>query len=38
MMREACENAFLELKAGMDMALADMKTALEEAAANFKRS
>jgi len=36
-MKETGDNACADLKAGTEMALADMKTALEEAAARFKR-
>jgi DNA anti-recombination protein RmuC len=36
-MKEAGENAFADLKAGAEMALTDMKTALEDAVARFKR-
>jgi len=35
-MKSAGENAYAELKAGMETALNNMKTALEEAAAKFK--
>lgn len=37
-MKEAGENAFADLKAGPEMGLAHMKTALEEAAERNKRS
>lgn len=37
-MKEAGENAIADLKAGPEMGLVDMQTALEEAAARNKRS
>ena len=37
-MKETGENDFADLKARTEMGLADMKTALEEAAERFKRS
>ena len=37
-MKETGEKALADLKAGTEMGLADMKTALEEAVARFTRS
>jgi len=37
-MSETGENAFADLKAGTEMGLADLKTAIEDAAARLQRS
>lgn len=37
-MKETGENALADLKAGTEMGLTDMKTALEKATERFKRS